>query len=67
MNILNTIYALITTSYGGNIIYADGSRTNLFKRLVKGKGPAGAPDEAHEIAMAALAERRASGEYPDFK
>jgi NhaC family Na+:H+ antiporter len=67
MNILNPIYALITTSYGGNIIYADGSRTNLFKKLVKGKGPAGAPEEAHEKAMAALKELRASGTYPDFK
>ena len=67
MNILNPIYALITTSYGGNIIYADGSRTNLFKKLVKGKGPAGAPEEAHEKAMVALKELRASGAYPDFK
>ncbi|MCR5182721.1 MAG: Na+/H+ antiporter NhaC [Clostridia bacterium] len=67
MNIINPIFALVTTSYGGNTIYADGSRTNIFKKLVKGKGPAGAPDEAHEKAMAALKELRASGKYPDFK
>ncbi len=63
MNIINPIYAIVTASWGGNILYADGSRTNLFGKLKKGHGPAGAPDEAHEIAMKALAERRAAGIY----
>ena len=59
MNIINPILALITVSYGGNILYADGSRTTIFRRLRKGRGPAGAPPEAHEKAMAALARIRA--------
>ncbi len=67
MNIINPIFALVTTSFGANIIFADGSRTNIFRRLVKGKGPAGAPDDAHEIAMENLKRLRAEGVYPDFK
>ena len=62
MNLINPIFALITVSFGANIIYADGSRTNIFRKLVKGKGPAGAPEEAHEKAMAALKELREKGE-----
>ena len=58
MNIINPILALITVALGGNILYADGSRTNIIGKLVKGHGPAGAPKEAHEKAMAALAELR---------
>lgn len=58
MNLINPILALVTVGYGGNILYADGSRTNLLLKLVKGHGPAGAPKEAHEKAMAALAELR---------
>ncbi len=60
MNIINPIFAIITASYGGNILYADGSRTNLFGRLKTGGKPAGAPDDAHERAMAALAKIRGS-------
>ncbi|WP_312648601.1 Na+/H+ antiporter NhaC [Aminipila sp.] len=63
MNIINPIYAIITVSWGGNILYADGSRTNLFGKLKKGHGPADAPEEAHEMAMKALAERRSAGIY----
>ena len=58
MNIINPIYAIITASYGGNILYADGSRTNVLGRLKTGGAPAGAPDDAHEKAMAALAKIR---------
>ena len=59
MNIINPLLALITVAYGGNILYADGSRTTIFRRFRKGNGPAGAPPEAHEKAMAALAQIRA--------
>lgn len=58
MNIINPIYAIVTLSWGGNIIYADGSRTTLFGRLKKGRGPAEAPEKAYEKAMKALAEIR---------
>ena len=59
MNIINPLLALITVAYGGNILYADGSRTTILQHLRKGRGPAGAPPEAHEKAMAALAQIRA--------
>lgn len=58
MNIINPIYALITASWGGNIIYADGTRTTLFGRRLKQGPVAQAPEDAHEKAMAALAEIR---------
>ena len=67
MNIINPIYAIVTATWGGNILYADGSKTNLFGKLVKAKKPAGAPDDAHEIAMKALEELRANGTYKNFK
>lgn len=57
MNIINPIYALITASYGGNILYADGTYTNVLGKLKKGS-VAGAPDDAHEKALKALAEIR---------
>ncbi|MCQ2548369.1 MAG: Na+/H+ antiporter NhaC [Clostridia bacterium] len=57
MNIINPLFALLTVSYGANIIYADGSRTNIFRKLVKGP-VAEAPEDAHEVAMKALAEMR---------
>lgn len=60
MNIINPIYALVTASYGGNILYADGTRTNLFGKLKKG-AVAGAPAEAHQVALAALARIRSEG------
>ena len=60
MNIINPIYAIVTLSWGGNILYADGSRTNLFGKLKKGRGPAQAPEKAYEKAMKALAKIRNS-------
>lgn len=58
MNIINPIYAIVTASWGGNILYADGSRTNLFGKLKMGGPVAGAPKEAHEKALKALEELR---------
>lgn len=63
MNIINPIYAIITLSWGGNILYADGSRTNLFGKLKKGNRPAEAPEIAHEKAMKALKKIRESKVY----
>ncbi len=60
MNIINPIYAIVILSWGGNILYADGSRTNLFGKLKKGRGPAQAPEKAYEKAMKALAKIRNS-------
>lgn len=60
MNIINPIYAIVTLSWGGNILYADGSRTNAFGKLKKGRGPAQAPEKAYEKAMKALARIRNS-------
>ena len=67
MNIINPIYAIATASWGGNILYADGSRTNAFGKLIKSGGPAGAPEEAHEKAMKALAEIRNTENYNSLK
>ena len=67
MNIINPIYAIITASWGGNFLYADGSRTNLLGRLKTGGTPAGAPDDAHERAMAALARIRAGASAKEAK
>ena len=58
MNIINPIYALITASLGRNIFYADGTYTTITGKLKQGTVP-GAPEEAHEVAMAALAKIRA--------
>lgn len=67
MNIINPIFALITASYGGNIFYADGTRTNLFGKLKQGS-VAGAPEDAHKIALAALAQIRSeSGQEVSLK
>lgn len=57
MNIINPIFAIVTASWGGNILYADGTRTNIFGKLKKGT-VADAPEEAHQKALAALAEIR---------
>ncbi len=57
MNLINPLYALLSASWGGNILYADGSHTNLFGKLRKGS-PAAAPEEAHQKALAALAKIR---------
>ena len=57
MNLINPVFALVTAAFGLNIMYADGTRTNIFGKLVQGS-VAGAPKEAHEKALAALAEIR---------
>lgn len=57
MNIINPIYAIVTASWGGNILYADGTYTNLFGKLKKGS-VAAAPDDAHEKALATLKQIR---------
>ena len=59
MNIINPIFALVTVALGINILYADGSRKNIFGKLVKGSVP-GAPEEAREKAYAALETMRAA-------
>ena len=66
MNLINPIFAIVTASFGSNILYADGTRTNIFGKLVKGS-VAGAPKEAHEKALAALAELRSAGKAKDIK
>ncbi len=58
MNIINPIFALLTTSWGGNVLYADGSKTNFFGKLKKGKTVPYAPPEAHKKAMEALEKIR---------
>lgn len=62
-NILNPIISLATAAWGGNIIYADGSRTGIFGGKVKAGKPAAAPAEEHEHALERLAELRANGTY----
>lgn len=65
-NIVNPIISVLTASWGGNLLYADGSYTTFFGKLKKGN-PAAAPEEAHEIALKNLAELRANGTYKDLK
>ena len=65
-NIVNPIISVLTASWGGNLLYADGSYTTFFGKLKKGN-PAEAPEEAHEIALKNLAELRANGTYKDIK
>lgn len=62
VNLVNPIISIATAAWGGNILYADGSYTNFFGKLKKGK-PAQAPEEGHEKAMKALEELRANGTY----
>ena len=57
MNLINPVYAIITASYGGNIFYADGTRTTIFRKLVQGS-VADAPEDAHKIALEALEKIR---------
>ena len=57
MNIINPIYAIVTASFGANILYADGTRTNILGRLKQGT-VAAAPEEAHETALKALKKIR---------
>lgn len=61
MNLINPVFAILTASWGGNILYADGTYTNVFGKLKKGS-VAEAPEEAHAIALAALAAIRGEEE-----
>lgn len=62
-NILNPIISLATAWIGGNVIYADGSRTGFFGGKVKKGAVAGCPEEEHEYALKRLEELRADGTY----
>ncbi|MBP3759731.1 MAG: Na+/H+ antiporter NhaC [Firmicutes bacterium] len=65
-NILSPIVSIVTAAWGGNIIYADGSRTGIFGGKVK-QGPVdAAPEEAHAHALERLAELRANGTYKNI-
>ena len=57
MNLINPVFALVTSAMKVNIFWADGSRTGFTGKLRKGD-PAGAPDDAHAKAMEALARIR---------
>jgi len=57
MNLINPVFALVTSAMKVNIFWADGSRTGFTGKLRKGD-PAGAPDDAHAKAMEALAKIR---------
>lgn len=63
VNLLNPIYAALTAFMGRNIIWADGSYTNIWGKTVK-KQPAEAPEEAHKVALANLERRREQGLAP---
>ena len=65
-NILNPIVSLATAAWGGNILYADGSRTGFFGGKIKKGKEAAAPEEAHEYAIERLAELRANGTYKNI-
>lgn len=67
MNIINPIYAIVTLSWGGNILYVDGSKTNVFGKLKKGRGPAEAPEKAYDKAMKALAKIRSANETDNIR
>lgn len=64
MNLINPVFALITVALGMNILYADGTYRNIFRKLKQGS-VAAAPAEAHEIALAALKRQR--GETREFE
>ena len=63
VNLLNPIFAYVTSAFGRNIFWADGSYTNIFGKTKAGK-PAGAPEEAHAKAVANLEALRAAGKAP---
>lgn len=51
VNILNPLISMGTAAIGGDILYADGSKTGFFGgKVKKGHFVAAAPEEAHEIA-----------------
>ena len=58
MNLINPIFALVTAIFGRNILYADGTYTGLFSTKLKQGAVAGAPEEGHEKALAALKQIR---------
>ena len=65
-NILNPIVSLATAAWGGNILYADGSKTGFFGGKIKHGKVAAAPEEAHAYALKRLEELRADGTYKNI-
>ena len=63
VNLLNPILAAALALLKRNILWADGSYTNIFGKTKKGT-PAKAPEEAHARAMEALERLRAEGKAP---
>lgn len=59
MNIINPIFALVTAKFGLQILYADGTYTNMLGKLKQGP-VCGAPVEAKAKALAALEAKRAA-------
>ena len=58
MNLINPIFAFVTALLGRNILYADGTKTNLFTgKLVQGRVAEG-PEEGHAKALEALKQIR---------
>lgn len=66
VNLINPLYAAITALFGRNIIWADGSYTNLLGKTRMLKKIPAAPEEEHKIAMAALEKGRAEGRIPQI-
>lgn len=63
VNLLNPIYALVTAMFKKNIIWADGSYTNLFGNT-KMKKRAKAPEDSLKIALESLDKLRKTGKVP---
>ncbi len=63
VNLLNPIFAAVTCWLGRNIFWADGSYTNILGKTRAGD-PAGAPEEAHALAVKNLEALRAAGKAP---
>ena len=63
VNLLNPFYAAITACLGRNILWADGSYTNLLGKTKAGE-PAEAPEKEHEQAVKNLEALRAEGKAP---
>lgn len=63
VNLLNPIYALVTTMFKKNIFWADGSYTNLFGNT-KMKKRAKAPEYSLKIALESLDKLRKTGKVP---
>lgn len=58
MNMINPIYALVTSALGRNILYADGSKVGLLSGKIKPGTAPQAPEEGKAIALAALKAQR---------